>query len=353
MSATMSWSRRLVLAVALGALPAAAAAQATVGALTSHESVIPVRLTGVGLVVGLNGTGDRSLGGFAQGGSAPSARFIASLLQRFGTSVPPEVLRPRNVAAVAVQAEASPFLRPGSRMVIHVSSLQDATSLQGGQLLVTGLFSDVGDEFFVGTASGNVVVSGNEVSRLTGRGGAAGIIPDGGIVEVELPRPAFDSTTHLNLHAPDMITASRIATTINGAVGNGVAAVVDPGTIRINAPAGSADNVIGFLASIDSLPVTTYTVPKIVLNRADGSIGTVGNIVLRPATITYAGITIAIGDGAESETPVAGLIQRPEGTSVHDLVSGLHAAGARPAEIATILQMLRQAGALSAEIEIQ
>ena len=136
-------------------------------------------------------------------------------------------------------------------------------------------------------------------------------------------------------------------------MGNGAAVVEDPGTVRINAPAGSADNPIEFLASIDSLPVTTYIVPKIVLNRADGSIGTVGTITLRPATITYSGITIAIGDGAAPGVPVAGLIQRPEGTPVHELIAGLHAAGARPAEIATILQMLRQAGALSAEIEIQ
>jgi len=347
----MTPSKRFLISAWLGALAGGPPlmGQTTVGALTSTAAVVPVRLTGVGLVVGLDGSGDRNLNGTGRG-AGPSARFVANLLQRFGTAVPPELLRPRNVAAVAVQAEVSPYLRPGSRVDLQVSSLQDAGSLRGGRLLLTGLYSDAGQEYFAGTASGAVVVPDNGVSRFTGRGGASGVVPGGGVIEVDLPRPPVDSTPRLTLHRPGAGQAARIASTINTAIGAGVAVIEDPGLIRLNPPGGAADNVVEFLAGIDSLPVNVSTTPRIVVSSADGSVGTVGNVVLAPATVTHAGITVTIGTtGAEAP----GLVQQPAGSTLQDVVAGLHAAGARPAEIAAILRLLRTAGAFNAEISVQ
>ena len=260
----------------------------TIGLLTEHETDIPVRLTGIGLVVGLDGTGDRSLGGFSRRNAPPNARFVANLLQRFGTSVSPEALRARNVAAVAVQAEVSAYLRPGVSMDVRVSSLLDATSLRGGQLLMTSLYSDAGEEYFVGTAQGTIMLPTDGVTRVTGRGrGASGTIAGGGLVEVDMPRPTMDSTTRLILHEPDVVTASRIVAAVNNALGAGVATVVDPGTIGLNAGASGADNVFELFAGIDSLPVNTSITPTIIISQADGSVAVVGAIALRPASVVH------------------------------------------------------------------
>lgn len=328
----------------------------TIGMITTHETDVPVRLTGVGLVVGLDGTGDRSLGGFSRENASPNARFVANLLERFGNSISPQALRANNVAAVVVQAEISAYLRPGVRTDVTVSSMMDARSLRGGQLLMTSLYSDIGDEFFVGTAQGTILMGVDGVTRVTGRRAASGSIPDGGLVEVDMPRPTMDSTTRLILHRPDVSTASRIASAVNNSLGGGVATVIDPGTVALNTGAGGADNVFELFAGIDSLPITTVTTPKIIIDRSDGSVGIVGNIPLRPASVVHAGITVSVGDpqvGPPAGGPTPGLVERPEGADLRDLLAGLHAAGARPEEVASILELLRSAGAITAEIIVR
>ncbi|HEX7019209.1 MAG TPA: flagellar basal body P-ring protein FlgI, partial [Gemmatimonadaceae bacterium] len=166
--------------------------------LTIEDKAIPVRLMGYGLVVGLDGTGDRVLGARSGGMTVTS---VVNLLRRFDVQVPPEVLRMRNVAAVLVTAEVSPYLRPGGRFEVHVSSLGDARSLRGGVLWMTPLLSDVGGQSMA-SAQGSVLMSETGANRTFGAIENSARIPSGGLLEGELPHAAFASTSKLLLREP-------------------------------------------------------------------------------------------------------------------------------------------------------
>lgn len=349
--------RRVVPFIVCAAIPflvqTPASAQVTVGAVTTTEGDIPTRVLGFGLVVGLDGTGDRSVTGSGRN-AGTSARAVANLLQRFGMAVPQEAIRVRNVAAVIVQANVNPYLRAGQQFDILVSSLHDATSLRGGQLLMMPLLMDLVDTLVVATGSGGVIVQQDPAGRLLGRGGASGRIPRGGLIEVDLPRPQLSATPSLSLNAPDVTMAARIAGVINTALGDGTAQILDPGTIQLNPPGGAADNLIGFLAGIDTLAVDSYSAPRIIIDRRDGTVATVGSIMLgQTTTVTHNGITLTIGQTDPNAAPVAGLVTVPAGISVQDIAAGLHAAGASPSEMATIFELLRKSGAIAADIEVQ
>jgi flagellar P-ring protein FlgI len=351
-------TRRIAFATALVCAVVAvsgrrAVAQSTVAALTTHEGNVPVRLIGFGLVVGLDGTGDRSLGGFGRSGGT-SARAVANLLQRFGMAVSGDLMQVRNVAAVMVQADIDPYLRAGQRFELQVSSLHDATSLRGGQLLMMPLFRDLGDTLVLATGSGGLLVQVDPAVRLAGRGGASGRVIDGGLIEVDLPRPQVSAAPLLSVNRPGVSMATHIAAAINGALGDGVAVVEDPGSIRLNPPSQGADNLIEFLAGIDTLTVSSPSSPKIIVNRYDGTVATVGLIMIEQTTsVSHNGITLTIGQAAAGGPAVEGLVAVPLGVSVQDVAAGLHAAGARPQEVATIFELLRRAGALVADIEVQ
>src|SRR5262249_5159303 len=229
--------------------------------LTTRAGEVPRRLVGYGLVVGLEGTGDRSFGGFA--GETPTVRSIVNLLKRFNVVVPPEALISRNVAAVLVTAEASPYLRSGGRFEVQVSSLGDATSLRGGVLWITPLVSDP-NQPPVATAQGPLLVSGDGTGRLSYRQGNSGRIAEGGVLETALPAPVLRAEPRLGLKRPDLRTASRIAAVINTAYNGPVAKVEDPGSILLNPGQGRADSLSAWLAAIDTLPVVVTESPRIV-----------------------------------------------------------------------------------------
>lgn len=357
------WCGRAILLAAVGtalAISLLAGQQvARIADLTVRQGVIPRRLLGYGLVVGLDGTGDRSFGG--QSSSNMTVRSVVNLLRRFQIEVPPEQLRLRNVAAVLITAELSPFLRPGGRFEVQVAALGDATSLRGGLLWIAPLLTDP-NQPPVATAQGSLVVSTDGSGRATTRQGNAGRIADGGVLEVDQPPPVLAGEPHLALRQPDLRMANRIAAAIATIFGPGTAKAEDPGSIVLNPGAGRADSLSAWLAAIDTIPVPVVESPRIVIDGRDGTVVIGGEISLGTATVSHRGITVQVGgpskdSGAtasrDSSGAVAPLIRAAAGASVQSLVAGLHAAGARGAEVAAIFEALRAAGAIRAEVVVR
>jgi flagellar P-ring protein precursor FlgI len=305
----------LVTAALVALVPGAVdGQQSRIRDLTVAEQDIPVRLMGYGLVTGLDGTGDRVIGGFSSG---HTVRSIANVLRRFGVEVPENILRTRNVAAVLVTAEVSPYLRPGGRMPIHVSSVGDAVSLRGGVLWLTPLVADPGGEP-VGSAQGALLVS--EATEFASSGyqvETTARIPEGGLLEQALGSPDFASTSVLYLRRPDLGTAARIAQAINGALGAGSAAVEDPGAVTL---------------------------------ALQGDAG--GGIQVGEAVVSHGSMTLAIG-GAPGAPGAVGDLRVPEGTSVQEVAAALHAVAAPPRAIAAVFESLKEVGAISAEVTIR
>jgi flagellar P-ring protein precursor FlgI len=338
----------IALLLALGLAPPASAAS-RVGDLTLHAGDVPRRLVGYGLVVGLDGTGDRSFGRATAG--SPTVRSVVNLLRRFQIEVPAEQLRMRDVAAVLVTAEASPYLRAGGRFEVQVSAIGDATSLRGGVLWMTPLVTDPGQPPLA-TAQGTVLVSdGGESRTLRGRGGNSGRIPQGGVLEVESPAEAM--STRLLLRRPDLATASRIAEAVNAAFGPNSAKVEDPGALALTPPAGRAEDLGAFLAAVDSIPVTTREVARVVIDGRDGTVVAGGGVKVGAAVVSHGGYTLEVGGRASAGGATEGVVRLEPQASVQEVAAGLHAAGARPQEIAAIFEALEAAGALAAQVLVR
>lgn len=371
----------LVLGAALAALPPErlAAQAARIGDLTTRPGDTPRRLVGYGLVVGLDGTGDRSFGGFNS--QTPTVRSVVNLLQRFGIQVPPEQLIARNVAAVLVTAEASPYLRAGGRFEVQVSSLGDATSLRGGVLWITPLVSDP-NEPPVATAQGPVLVSNDESGRVQLRRGNSARIPDGGVLEIDPPAIAPAGAPRLLLRRPDLGQASRIAAAVNAAFGPGTATVDDPGSVTLTPGPGRADSLMGFLAAVDTLPVVQAVPARIIINARDGTVVAGGDVRVGAAAVSHHGLTLKVGGPASAAGPLAAapsggavplgapyaagvapgaaapsgtgaFLSLEPGVTVQEVAAGLHAAGATSQEVAAIFEALREVGAVTAQVSIR
>ncbi len=349
----------LLMASAGSVAPLHAQATEKVGDLVTTTGNVPRRLIGYGLVMGLDGTGDKSFGGVT--GGTQTVRSIANALRRFGLEVPAERLRPRNVAAVVVTAEASPWLRAGGRFEVQVSSIGDATSLRGGVLWITPLLTDV-DQPPVATAQGSIMVPEEDV-RYTGRRGNSARIPDGGVLEVD-PGQLAALTPRLLLRRPSLATAQRIAQAINAGLGDSsVAKVDDPGSITLNPGTRGADNLVGFLASVDTLPVRMVPDARVVIDARSGTVVSGGTIRVAAATVSHRGMTLRIGgpppaaptpaDSAAGTKQPTGLLAVGEGATVQEVAAGLHAAGAKPQEIAAMFSALREVGAIGAEVVVR
>lgn len=261
----------LILFGLIAGLDSSAAAQqeARIGDLTVRQGVVPRRLVGYGLVVGLDGTGDRSFG--TGSSSTMTVRSVVNLLRRFNIEVPPEQLRLRNVAAVLITAELSPYLRPGGRFEVQVAAMGDATSLRGGVLWISPLVADP-NQPPLATAQGAIVVPTDGSGRISTRQGNAGRIADGGVLEVDQPVVAFAGEPRLALRQPDLRTATRIAAAIAAAFGAGTARAEDPGSILLNPGAERADSLSAWLAAVDTLTVTLSESPRIVIDGRDGTV---------------------------------------------------------------------------------
>jgi flagellar P-ring protein precursor FlgI len=309
---------------------------------------------GYGIVVGLDGTGDMNSGGR---GTGQTVQSVANLLRRFDIEVPAQALRTRNVAAVLVTAEVSPYLRSGGRFEVHVSSLGDARSLRGGVLWMTPLVADAGGEP-VATAQGALLISdGGQV-----RGGytveTTSRIPAGGVLEGELARPQLAQVNRLLLKQPDVGTATRIADAVNAGIGAGTAFVEDPGSVALTLPAAAADRM-ALLARVAELSVDPVREARVIIDGRDGTVVAGGGLAVGEAVVSHGAVTLTIGaetgaaGGAGGAGDETGALRVPVGTTAQQIAATLHAFRTPPSEIAAIFEALREVGAISAEVVVR
>lgn len=363
----------LALAVAVSMLwPAVAQASSRIKDLASVEGIRENHLVGYGLVVGLDGSGDSLR-------NAPFTRqSLQSMLERLGVNTRDATLNTNNVAAVMVTGNLPAFGSQGSRMDITVSTLGDASSLLGGTLLVTPLMGADGEVYAV--AQGPVAISGfsAEGDGASVKRGVAtsGRIPNGAIIEREIEFALEDlSTVRLSLHNPDLTTAQRMANVINTFVGGSTAQATDPSTVSLIVPQKGKGSVVSMLTEIEQLRVAPDSPAKVVIDEASGVIvmgkdvrvSTVaiaqGNLTIRVTetpqvsqpnpfaeqgdTVVVPRTDIQVDDDAENRL---GLLR--EGVTLESLVDGLNSLGVGPRDMISILQTIRAAGALQAELEV-
>jgi len=274
---------------------------------------------------------------------------VINLLRRFGVQIPVEALKTRNVAAVLVTAEVSPYLRAGGRFEIHVSSLGDARSLRGGVLWMTPLLADVGGAP-VASAQGPVLMADFGGGRSSSIENSARI-PSGGLLEAELARPQFATSSKLLLRDPDVTMATRIATAINKELGDGAATVEDPGSIALAFKDQKEDHA-SVLARIQDMRVQPQRVARLIIDGRDGTIVAGGELTVGEAVVSHGGITITIGANDTTAAPPDNL-RMAVGTPVTRVAAALHAVHAPPSEIAAIFESLRGIGAIAADVVIR
>ena len=357
-----------VLALLLGS---AAAEAMRIKELASVQGVRSNALTGYGLVVGLDGTGDQTT-------QTPfTTQSLQAMLQQLGVTVPAgTAMQLRNVAAVIVTAQLPPFAQPGQTIDVNVSSLGNAKSLRGGTLIATPLKGADGRIYAV--AQGNLIVGGAGASAAGSKVQInhllAGRIPEGATVEASVPTPLMQGESiQLDLRASDFNTARNVARAINAAKGEGTAVARDGRTVAVRVPA-EAGARVAFLADVENLPVQLATPSaRVVLNARTGSIVLNESVTLGPCAVAHGSLSVtisttpmvsqpnALGQGQTTVTERAditvsqqpgSLIQLPAGARLADVVRALNALGATPQDLLAILQAMRTAGALKAEIEV-
>ncbi len=366
-----------VLAAALlGALAAGpAVAVERIKDLAQVEGVRGNPLIGYGLVVGLDGTGDRT------SQSPFTTQSLKNLLDELGVTVPPGVNpQVKNVAAVAIHAELPPFARPGQSIDVTVSSISNAVSLRGGALLMAPLKGADGQVYAI--AQGNLVVGGfgaegSDGSRVSVNVPSSGRIPNGAIVERAIPDALAQSgaggTLMLNLHQPDFTTASRMVEALNRAFGGAAASALDAGTVQVQTPTDPGARV-AFLARVENLTLDPgEQAARVVVNARTGTVVIGSNVRVMPAAVAHGSLTVTITEALNVSQPApfsAGeTVVTPEstveatvegsrmflfkgGTSLDEIVRAVNEVGAAPGDLIAILEALKQAGALRAELEI-
>lgn len=359
-----------IFAAACAALLAAGPAQADrVKDLGAFQGLRANQLTGYGIVVGLAGTGDDSLEYSTQG--------MKGVASRFGLSLPPGINPAlKNAAAVMVTAELPPFAKPGQRLDITVSAMGKAKSIRGGTLLLAPL-RGANNEIYA-MAQGNVAVGGlgvegNDGSKLSVNIPSAGRIPGGATVERAVDA-GFATSPQLifNLAEADLTTAQRVAQAINASLGN-IARATDAVSIAIDAPAG-AETRSTLMSRIENLDVDPADAPaRVIVNARTGTIVINGAVRISPAAVSHGKLTVAVKESPRVVQP-EGLsdgvteiedssdIQVTEearpmfrfapGASLSDIVKAVNAIGAAPSDLVAILEALKQAGAMKAELVV-
>ncbi len=366
--------RAALCALALIGLIEPAAAQSRIKDLVEIEGERDNMLIGYGLVVGLNGTGDKL-------NNAPfTQQSLIGMLERLGVNTRDDLtkLKTQNVAAVMVTATLPPFARHGTRIDVTVSALGNASSLLGGNLLVTPLLGADGEVYAV--SQGQLIVNG-----LSAQGAAqtvvkgvptAAAIPNGAIVEREIPFAlAKVDSLRLSLRNPDLTTARRTAEAINLFAKAPLARALDPATVRLDLPPSYKGEAVAFLTDIEQLPVVPDQIARVVIDEQSGvivmgekvRISTVaiaqGNLTIRitetpqvsqPAPFATQGETVTVPrtEIAIEENTDARLAVFNGGVTLRELVNGLNALGVGPRDMISILQTIKAAGALQAEIQV-
>jgi len=342
--------------------------------VASIQGVRPNQLVGYGLVVGLDGTGDQTT-------QAPfTTQTLQSLLQQMGITVPAGTnsnIQLKNVAAVMVTAQLPPFAQPGQQIDVVVSSLANAKSLRGGTLIVTPLRGADGNIYAI--AQGNLVVGGAGASAAGSKVQinhlSAGRIPDGATVERSVPTPLNQiDAMQLDLNSSDFATAREVVRSINARMGEGTAQAVDGRVVRVRMPP-SPDARVSFIAEIENLDVREVSpAAKVVINARTGSVVMNQAVTLSACAVAHGNLAVTISTTPQVSQPgpfarvgqttvtekadititqqAGSLVQMGAGAKLADVVKALNALGATPQDLLAILQAMKSAGALNAELEV-
>jgi flagellar P-ring protein precursor FlgI len=347
-----------------------AAASSRIKDLADVEGIRDNQLIGYGLVVGLNNTGD------SLNNSPFTRQSLQAMLERLGVNIRGAQLRTGNVAAVMVTGNLPAFATQGTRVDVVVSALGDAKSLQGGTLLVTPLLGADGNVYAV--AQGTVAVAGfqaeGDAAKITRGVPTVGRIANGALVEREIDF-ALNRMTNLRLalRNPDLTTARRIAGAVNDFIGQPVAEPIDRATVVLNVPENYRGNIVSLLAEIEPLQVQPDLPAKVVIDERSGIIVMGRDVRVSTVAVAQGNLTVTISEApqvsqpapfSEGQTRVVprsrvtvdeegrklGIVN--EGISLRELVDGLNALGVGPRDLIAILQAIKAAGAIQAEIEV-
>jgi len=341
--------------------------------LTSISGVRENQLVGYGLVVGLDGTGDKT------SQTQFTAQSLKSMLAQLGVVVPPGVNpKPKNVAAVMISANLPPFAKPGQSIDVTVSSLGNAKSLRGGTLLMAPLKGADGQVYAI--AQGNLVVGGlgvegSDGSKVTVNIPSVGRIPNGATVERTVPSP-FANADHLvlNLHNADFTTAHRIVKAINGMIGEGTAKALDGGSVEVRAPRDPGQKV-GFVSILENIQLEPGEAPaRVVVNSRTGTVVIGSHVRVMPAAVAHGTLIVTISEDTSVSQPGpfarrgstevvtqssvqvnqenARMFLFKPGVNLNDIVEAVNRVGAAPGDLVAILEALKEAGALRAELII-
>ncbi len=363
-----------LLMAALLVLPAMPVQAERIKDLAVIQGVRDNQLLGYGLVVGLDGSGDKV-------NSSPFTRqSLRSMLTQLGIVVPPNVtLNPKNVAAVTVHANLPPFAKPGQQVDVTVSSIGDAKSLRGGSLLMTPLKGIDGQVYAI--AQGNLVVGGlaaegSDGSKVTVNIPSSGRVPNGATVERSVATPfGQDAMLTLNLKTGDFTTVQRVTDAINKAVGEGAAFAMDATSVKVNAPKNIGQRV-GFVSMIENLQVDpAEAVARVIVNSRTGTVVINSTVRVSPAAVSHGNLVVTISENAQVSQPgplarrgrtvttaqsdVS--VQAPgdrrmflfnPGVTLDTVVRAVNQVGAGPSDLVAILEALKQAGSLKADLVV-
>ena len=351
-----------------------ATALAASGATTRIKDVAKVQgvrsnqLVGYGLVMGLNGTGDSNK-------TLQTMQSLSSMLKTFGVTVSTAQMQSKNVAAVMVTAQLPPFVKPGDTIDITISSMGDAKNLQGGVLLQTPLRGANGQVYAVG--QGPVVTGGFSAgsggSSQTKNFPTVGMTTNGAIVERDVATQLIvDGAITLSLSQPDFTTANRISEAIDRQFG-GISIARDPGTVVITVPSAYLSNIVGFVSALEELSISPDNIARVVINERTGTIVMGSNVSIDEVAVAQGGLSIRITNNPSVSQPLplsngstvpsnnktvdikedkANIMVLPATANVGDVVNALNAIGATPRDISSILQAMKAAGALHADLQI-
>jgi len=358
----------VALTIAVPPLPAAATSR--IKDLASIEGIRQNQLLGYGLVVGLNGTGD------TLNNTPFTKQSLQAMLERLGVNIRGQQIRTGNVAAVMVTANLPPFATQGTRIDVTASAMGDSKSLQGGTLLVTPLLGADGNVYAV--AQGSLAVGGfqaeGEAAKITRGVPTVGRLPNGAIIEREIDFSlASLGQLRLSLRNADFTTAKRIAVAINDYIGSPVAEPLDPSTVQLTLPKKFPQNVVAMLTEIEQLQVEPDNAAKIVIDERSGVIVIGRDVRVSTVAVAQGNLTVTISEAPQVSQPAPlsrgrtvvvprtqvgvqeegkGLALVHEGVSLQQIVDGLNALGIGPRDLIVILQAIKAAGAIQADIEV-
>ncbi len=320
------------------------ASAARIKDLAAIKGIRTNQISGYSLVVGLNGTGDKDKVTFTK-------QALANMMEKMNISVDRTQLKVKNVAAVMVTASIPAFARIGDRLDVTVSSMGDAQSLKGGTLLMTYLKGVDGRVYAIAQGPVSLSLPSDAEDRdshlLVGR------IVNGGSIEREIPfRLDGKKNLTLSLFYPDFTTARRMTDTINAAIGNEVAKTIDASAISLTIPEDMwQSHVAEFISDIESLNVIPDTKARVVVNERTGTVVIGADVSISQVAIAHGNLSVTINEGQENEEQES-LMNLPASATIGELVRGLNALGVKPRDLIGILQSMRAAGALQAELEI-